>query len=353
MSGLSDRVVDHLRAVAREAGVPDLSSTRYTLVRWIDHGGMGTVYLVADRTLGRPAALKVLHLPDPSGEMSARLLHEARLVARLEHPNIVPVHDAGTLPDGRVYYVMKYVRGKRLDEWRGEGPTRPAMLRLFQRVCHAVAFAHSQGVIHRDLKPENVMVGTFGEALVLDWGVAKAIGRPKEDAETAPAGPEGVDTAGALTAKGVIVGTPSYMAPEQARGDSDRLDARADVWALGAILYYLLCGRPPFEGSSAAEILRRVAAERPVPPRKRDPAIPKALQSMCMKAMAPEPEDRYRSAHEMAEDVDRYLDGLQVTAHSETLGEKLVRVISNHRALALLVVAYLVMRAVMFFLART
>lgn len=285
MNSFSDRVVEHLCAVAREAGLPDLGQTRYTLVRRIDRGGMGTVYLVEDRALGRTVALKVLRLPDPGGTLSARLLHEARLVGRLEHPNIVPVHDAGTLPDGRVYYVMKYVRGKRLDEWRDEEPSVPAMLRLFLRVCHAVAFAHAEGVIHRDLKPENVMVGPFGEALVVDWGIAKAIGRPEE----------GLDAA-----QGTIIGTPSYMAPEQARGEEDRLDARTDVYALGAILYYLLCGRDPFEGSGPGEILRRVAAGGPPHPRKQDTAIPRDLESICIKAMSPNPRCRGESTFRQA-----------------------------------------------------
>lgn len=337
MSGLSDEVLGHLRLVAREAGRPDLSETRYTLIRKIDRGGMGTVYLVEDRVLGREVALKVLSLPDSSGDMSARLLHEARLVARLEHPNIIPVHDAGTLPDGRVYYVMKFVRGKRLDEWRRDGPSRSAMLRLFQRVCEAVAFAHARGAIHRDLKPENIMVGPFGEALVMDWGVARALDRESEGrAETA----------------GTILGTPAYMAPEQARGEVDRLDARTDVYALGAILYFLLGGRPPIEASSPEELLRRVIGDRPLSLRIIDPGIPRALEAISAMAMAPDPGDRYATALQMAEDVDRQLDGLPVTAHPESLREKTVRVISNHRALVLLVLAYLVMRVLVFFFAR-
>ena len=169
---LDDRRLRHLQEIA---DLPDLSGTRYRPLRRLGRGGMGSVYLVEDADLGREAALKALTVPDSGSDLTARLVSEARLLARLEHPNIVPVHDLGTLPDGRVFYVMKYVRGERLDEWRGKGPTRPEMLRLFLKICEAVAFAHARGVVHRDLKPENVMVGAFGEALVMDWGVAKIL----------------------------------------------------------------------------------------------------------------------------------------------------------------------------------
>ena len=150
---MGDRVIKHLRQVA---DLPDLSGTKYRCLRSLGHGGMGSVFLVEDAGLGREAALKVITLPDDAGDLAARLTAEARLLARLEHPNIIPVHDAGRLADGRAFYVMKYVRGRRLDEWRKDGVSRPAMLRLFQRVCGAVAFAHAHGVIHRDLKPGNM-----------------------------------------------------------------------------------------------------------------------------------------------------------------------------------------------------
>src|SRR5258708_15750869 len=220
---------------------------------------MSVVWEATDTELDRRVALKVLPLWDAA---SADLLRrEARILAGLEHPGIVPVHDAGTLPDGRVFYAMKLVQGRRLDQ-AVAGLSRSDRLRLFQRVCEPVAFAHSRGVIHRDLKPENVMVGEFGEGLVMDWGVAKL-------------------TAGANETETGVIGTPHYMAPEQAAGENDRVNERSDVYGLGGILQFLLAGQ----------------------------ATPKALVAICRKAMAAEPEGRYGSARELAADVGRYLDG--------------------------------------------
>jgi serine/threonine protein kinase len=172
VTSLSDGTLDHLRQVA---DWPDLSATRYEIVEPIAQGGMGTVYLANDRHLRRPVALKVLHAPASGPEAGERMLREARIIARLEHPGIVPVHDVGTLPDGRIFYAMKRVAGERLDRHLRAGLSLSGRLRLFERICEAVAFAHAHGVVHRDLKPENVMVGAFGEVLVLDWG------RPSSD----------------------------------------------------------------------------------------------------------------------------------------------------------------------------
>ncbi|HZI93185.1 MAG TPA: serine/threonine-protein kinase [Patescibacteria group bacterium] len=349
MSALNDDVVEHLRAVA---DLPDLTETRYQVVRKLDRGGMGTVYLVKDAELGRELALKVLSAPDPSGDLAARLVAEARHLARLEHPNIVPVHDVGRLPDGRAPASSRSRRGRRLDAWRAEEPGRPAMLRLFQKICGAVAFAHSQGVIHRDLKPENIMVGSFGEALVLDWGVAKLMNEPHPEAPKttgatgttpADAGSAGTVALG-MTAQGAVIGTPAYMPPEQASGQVDRVDARSDVYALGAILYFLLAGRPPFEGDSPRQILARVVGEEPVALRRLDVSIPRRLASICAKAMAADPEGRYESAQQMSDDVDRLMDGSPVMAHPETLLERSARILDRNRPLVWLVVAYVLMR---------
>src|SRR5688572_31235286 len=172
MRWLSYLRLNHLRELAAH---PDFASTKYRVIRELARGGMGTVYLAEDNELNRQVAVKVLNTPETSNDLRERMTREAQIIARLEHPGLVPVHDVGTLPDGRVFYVMRLVRGRRLDEHARQERSLPALLRLFERVCEAVAFAHAQGVLHRDLKPANVMVGPFGEVLVLDWGLAKLV----------------------------------------------------------------------------------------------------------------------------------------------------------------------------------
>jgi serine/threonine protein kinase len=303
---ISDAVLGHLRRVSDE---PDLSSTKYRLVRELGRGGMGIVYEAVDTQLEREVAIKVASSVSVSPLVFQRLQREARVIARLEHPAIVPVHDLGTLLDGRVFYVMKLVRGKRLDVWAGEKRDRRAVLRLFQRVCEAVAFAHAHGVLHRDLKPANLMVGPFGEALVMDWGTATMMAeRSGRDAE------------------GSVIGTPGYMSPEQARGELALLDERADVYGLGAILTWLS---------------------------SRDGGVvPRPLSSICARATASERADRYASALELAEEVSRFLEAEPVHAHRESVAERAVRFASRHRGVLSLLAAYLVLRVLLISLTR-
>jgi serine/threonine protein kinase len=276
-------------------------------------GGMGTVYRARDRELDRDVAIKVLAatLFDPSAPQ--RMEQEARILARLEHPGIVPVHDIGLLQDGRVFYVMQLVQGPRLDQHASERPLAER-LRLFIRICEPVAFAHAHGVVHRDLKPENVMVGPFGEVLVMDWGVAEIV-----DAGSSSADRRSAD---------LVVGTDRYMPPEQARGEP--VDGRADVYALGGILHFLLTGAPP-----GASPLRG----------------PRALQAICVKARAEAAAERYANVPELAADVERFLAGEPVSAAPERAIERAMRFARKHRAAIAIVVTYLTLRYLMAWLA--
>src|SRR5688572_7026114 len=246
MKWLSDSKLSHLRAVV---GNPDFSGTKYAFVKELARGGMGTVYLAEDTELNRQVAIKVLSATEISDDLRRRMIREAQIIARLEHPGIVPVHDVGVLADGRVFYAMKLVRGVRLDEYAANTSSTRERLRKFQSVCDAVAFAHAHGVIHRDLKPQNIMIGSFGEVLVLDWGVAKILRADQSllsEADTLMLPPAGTNKV-SDTAHGTIIGTRQYMSPEQARGEIDQLDERADVYSLGAVLYFLLTNQAPGE----------------------------------------------------------------------------------------------------------
>jgi eukaryotic-like serine/threonine-protein kinase len=281
-----------LARLAEMLDAPDLAGTKYELRGRVGRGGMGTVWRAFDRELGREVALKVLSGPEPRPGGEARLRTEAQVLARLEHPGLVPVHDLGMLPDGRLFYAMKLVRGRRLDEHVRDLRSPAARLGVFVRICDAVAFAHAHGVIHRDLKPQNVMVGSFGEVLVLDWGVAKMLADPDPEPATpppmAPPPRREVDVdAATLTAAGTVLGTPGYMAPEQARGES-AVGAAADVYALGAL----------------------------------------------------------------QEDVVRFLSDLPVSAYAERPLEQARRLALKYRTPLVLVLAYLVMRVVLAFVAK-
>jgi serine/threonine protein kinase len=290
---LNDTTLAHLRNVA---DWPDLGE-RYEVLERVGRGGMAVVYSARDHVLQRDVAIKVLDAPD-AVRASRMLQEEARILGRLEHPGIVPVHDAGTLPDGRVFYVMKLVRGERPDSALDSHASLGERLELFLRICDAVSFAHAQGIVHRDLKPENIMLGRFGEVLVMDWGVAKVLERS-----------EGED---------VIVGTPGFMSPEQAVGDGSNVDTRADVYALGAILEGMLPQRPP---KPLAAIARRARAERK--------------------------DERYDAVAALAADVVRFRDGQPVEAYRESAIERLVRVYRRYRLPILLVLAYMTMRVLL------
>lgn len=327
MSRMTPGAIARLREAVE---IPDLAGTPYDAVDVIGRGGMGVVFRVHDRELRRDVALKVLSAREVSDEARVRMLDEARILAQLEHPGIVPVHDVGVLPDGRVFYTMKLVRGSRLDDYASDVRDIGDLLRVFMRTCEAVAFAHSQGVVHRDLKPGNVMVGAFGEVLVLDWGVAKLLGReqgpevvaPESESSQPPAPGERVNTA-----TGAILGTPGFMAPEQERGESTRVDRRSDVYALGAMLRQML------ESSRAHRVPRR-------------------LRAICTQATAFDPDARYPDAASLSADVQRFVDGQSVSAYHEPWPERARRVASKHRIAITLVAAYVLMRALIFLVNR-
>ncbi len=310
MSSLSDAAVARLRTAATW---PTCESGRYRFLEAIGKGGMGAVYRAHDEQLAREVAIKI---PNGFGEaaVAQRLAIEARVLASLEHPGIVPIHDSGQLTDGRLFYVMKLVRGTTLREHLGTLPELGERLGVFERVCDPVAFAHARGFVHRDLKPENIMIGPFGEVLVMDWGAALLTpGHAEAGADVSPA---------------VAIGTAGFMAPEQC---VDReVDTRADVYGLGALLFLLLTGEPP-----GHDTLERLAARRDVPA---------ALRAICARAMAGRAADRYPDVLQLAQDVRRYRSGLAVDAHPETILERLRRFARTYRTAILLVVAYLVMR---------
>ncbi len=343
---LNDSTLDHLRTVLADDAPDD---PRYRITRRIGQGGMGTVYLAEDRTLGRMVALKVIRDAVLDKQSIERMIREARIIARLEHPGIVPVHDIGTLADGRAYYVMKWVQGRRLDEHFDSAAGWPERLRVFQRVCETVAFAHAHGVIHRDLKPQNVMVGPFGEVLVLDWGVAKvALDGEVDGGAFASSPPDGAaDTSPRHTAYGTILGTPAYMPPEQAQGAVDRIDERSDVFALGGVLYFLLTGQAPRTAAPTND-----AGPPLVPPRQRNRTVPRRLEAICLKALRTDPDQRYAGASDLAAEVVRFLDGQAVLAYREGLLERLGRWAWWYRTPIILVAAYLVMRALLALWAR-
>jgi serine/threonine protein kinase len=368
MKFLPDQIVARLQM---EMQTPDLSGTRYSALKFLGHGGMGTVWLAQDSILHRPVALKILTAENSSVDLAARLMQEALVLAQMEHPGIVPVHDAGTLADGRTFYCMKNVEGKTLDQQVDHLPLRQR-LQLFQRIAEPLAFAHSCGIIHRDLKPANIMIGAFGEVLIMDWGLAKVMDATGASSATgqvpghvmgaigvfAPAkqdpghvavafglsstakqvsgleftravegslGPGALAPENALvaTAHGTVLGTPGYMAPEQERGEVDLIDQRTDVFALGALLQYL--------SQEQSDVQRSELASRP-------------LQAICAKAMALGMSARYSSVQELAVDVSRYLDDMPVSAYRENMFERTVRLVNRNRVAVVLVLAYLFMR---------
>jgi serine/threonine protein kinase len=322
---------------------------RYRILRPHAKGGLGEVFVAEDQELHRKVALKEIQEDRAHDAVSrSRFLLEAEITGGLEHPGIVPVYGLGQYSDGRPFYAMRFIKGDNLKEAirRFHAAERPGrdpgerslalrqLLRRFVDVCNAVAYAHHRGVLHRDLKPGNIMLGKYGETLIVDWGLAKPIGRsdltrtPEESTLQPSSGSDWVETV-----MGTAIGTPAYMSPEQAAGRLDLLGPASDIYSLGATLYALLTGTAPFAGSDKGELLRQVQRGAWRPPRQVKVNTPAALDAICRKAMALKPEDRYATALALAADVEHWLADEPVSAYREPWSTRTGRWLRRHRPL--------------------
>jgi serine/threonine protein kinase/formylglycine-generating enzyme required for sulfatase activity len=322
------------------AFMPNVS--RFDVKDEIGSGSQGSIIRIHDRDAHRDVALKTLKHQKPDLDEVSRFIHEAQITAQLEHPGIVPVHDIGVLADGTVYYTMKRIEGEsladRLARDGGKPEQRVELISLFLRACEAMAFAHSRNVIHRDLKPRNIMLGAFGEVMVLDWGLAKVVGSgyvPHDRVREAPSPESDGDIH--RTMDGYAVGTPAYMSPEQAQGSSSTLvvDQRCDIYALGVILYEIVSGVSPYQRGNIRGTLEQAAQGRwmPLDQQPKGTELPRPLVAIVHKAMSHNPALRYQNVAELVDDLRRFLRGSAVHAYREPLLESLCRHMRNHRRL--------------------
>jgi serine/threonine protein kinase/tetratricopeptide (TPR) repeat protein len=330
-----DGEADADRTASYAVGTATSDGQRFRVLRPHAKGGLGAVFVALDTELHREVALKQIlddHADDP--ESRQRFLLEAEITGGLEHPGIVPIYGLGTYGDGRPYYAMRFIKGDPLkqaierfhtDERLQKDPSRRSLelrklLRRFLDVCNAIEYAHSRGVLHRDIKPGNIIVGRHGETLVVDWGLAKATGKSDPSAGERTLLPSSA-SGSAETLPGSALGTPAYMSPEQAEGNLEHLGPRSDVYSLGATLYCLLTGQPPFAGE-AVDVIPAVQKGEFRPPRAIDPTIDRALEAVCLQAMALKPEDRYGSPRALAEDIERWMADEPVSAWREPLSRQ-------------------------------
>ena len=336
------------------------TARKYVISGSLDKGGMGAVYRAFDRDIRREVALKLPGDEDPRSRL--RLIEEAQVTGQLEHPNIVPVHELGVNPNGGIFFTMKLVEGRSLKEilarvkshggWEGQSEYRlSGILAAYMGVCHAVAFAHSRGVIHRDLKPANIMIGAFGEVQVMDWGLAKAskaaerfdardiTRRVDVDAVAESSDVRTRTTVESLrssssielTLDGMVVGTPAYMAPEQAEGRTEAVDEQSDVYALGAMLYEILTLERPIDGKDFNELLAHIIGGVITPPHIRVPSVARELSAIAMKALAAKKEFRYGTVLALQHDVQLFLEGRSVSAKDDSAWETLVKLVKRNK----------------------
>jgi serine/threonine protein kinase/tetratricopeptide (TPR) repeat protein len=349
-------------ATAALPALPIIAESHYKPEREIARGGMGRIVAAEDQRLGRRVALK--ELLEPAGEQLTRFQREALITARLQHPGIVPVYEAGRWPTGEPFFAMKLVSGRPLDRVIAEARTLDERLALLPRIAaaaDAIAYAHSHRVVHRDLKPANVLIGDFGETVVIDWGLAKDLDQSDGQSDGQPDGPFDGPVPGSrlartlpsspaarsnspgsrkpagnssgsstLTVAGAVMGTPAYMAPEQARGEP--VDQRADVFALGAMLYHLLAGAPPYNARTATDVIAAAALGKVIPLDERERRAPRELIAIVERAMSQVPGDRYPHAGELADELRRFTTGQLVSAHRYTALQRVGRFVRRHRA---------------------
>lgn len=338
---------------------------RFRVLRPHAEGGLGEVHVAWDEELGREVALKEIRpkfADDPRAR--SRFVREAEVTGNLDHPGVVPVYSLGTRPDGRPYYAMRFVHGETLQqilerdhrEAKSLSPLERLgrlrrLLRRFIDICDTIEYAHGRGVLHRDLKPANILIGSHGEAVIIDWGLAKVLGAPDDDdSPQENVGPTSVSEVGhgsinepvvlhsslgssIPTDIGETLGSPPYMSPEQARGLNNELDRLTDVYSLGATLYTVLVGKPPVRGSKTPEVLARVISGEIVPPLGANPDAPAPLAEICLTAMRLDPSRRYPTARALADDVQRWLDDQPVSVYPDGIGTRALRWARQHRPL--------------------
>ena len=327
---------------------------QFKILRSHAKGGLGEVFVALDQDLNREVALKEIKSKfSDDQESRERFVREAEITGGLEHPGIVPVYASGHFADGRPFYVMRFIRGESLqnavEALHDESSTnvrQKILLRLLRRLvdaCNAIAYAHSRGIIHRDIKPSNIMLGKHGETLVVDWGVARAVGRQEESSENLDEQTIRPGTGDASsTVVGSAIGTPAYMSPEQAKGDLDAMGPASDVYSLGATLYCILCNTAPFTRGKLDSILKQVQEGDFRAPSDVTPHVPPALEAICLRAMATEMDDRYGSALALADDIENFLTDMPVTCYRDPWLTRLTRTIRQNQAMSAFVAALVI-----------